>query len=71
IIFLFKDDFMREVNILDHESSYRNDSNNPIIEDENDEDNLSKKDISEVEDEEFVEVENKELLDTSNDQSEN
>jgi len=70
IIFLFKDDFMREINLLDPDPSYRNDSNTPIIEDENNEDTLSEKDISEVEDEEFENIENNELIaDSSNQDS--
>ena len=68
IIFLFKDDFMREINLLDPDPSYRNDSNTPIIEDENNEDTLSEKDISEVEDEEFENIENNELIADSNNQ---
>ena len=68
IIFLFKDDFMREINLLDPDPSYRNDSNTPIIEDENNEDTLSEKYISEVEDEEFENIENNELIADSNNQ---
>ena len=59
---------MREINLLDLDPSYRNDSNTPIIEDENNEDTLSEKDISEVEDEEFENIENNELIADSNNQ---
>ena len=59
---------MREINLLDPDPSYRNDSNTPIIEDENNEDTLSEKYISEVEDEAFENIENNELIADSNNQ---